>query len=335
MQKRDVIIDAIRHKNPAHTPWNIELTAQFRDKTAAQCGCADPELFFQNHMLRKKYKKNRKLENGQEVDLFGVTWEHAKDGGDVGNVVDYPLLRMDLADYRFPEVDVPFATELANQLVREKQETGRFTMFSITMGYFERLWSLYSMEEALVNMIADEETTFAVLEQIEAHHHKLLDTVLDYDFDAIYFGDDWGQQHELMMGPALWRKFLKPGMARLFAHAKRKGKFVVLHSCGDLRSILGDLVDMGLDVYNTVQPEIYDLQTLKREYGADLTFYGGISTQQFLPGATAAQCKDMARRMIDQMAAGGGYILSLTHAVTPDIPVENILALVEAANEYG
>ena len=332
MLKKDVIIQAIQHRDPAYIPWNIELTQQFARKVRGEKGAADPELFFENHMLRRKYKKNKKITDDYELDLFGVTGEDARDGGDVGNIVHFPLLEGEPADYRFPEVNIPFAKEVVRQLLDDTE--GRFRMFSITMGYFERLWSLFSMEEALANMITDEKLTLEVLDKVEEHHHKLLDAVLDYDYEAVYFGDDWGQQKGLIMGPNLWRRLIKPGVKRIFEHIKSKGKYIVLHSCGDLREIMGDLIEMGVDVYNTVQPEIYDLDVLKREYGKDITFYGGISTQQFLPTATREESKDMARRMIERVGRGGGYILSPTHAVTPDIPIENVEAIIEAAKEF-
>lgn len=333
MQKRDVIIDAINHRQPIYVPWNIEMTEGFAENAKKLRGCDDTEAYFGNHMMRRKYKKNQKLDNHHELDLFGVTWEKSKDGGDVGIIVEHPLLEMDLEDYKFPEINEAFARQVVQELLDENK--GRFSMFSITMGYFERLWSLFSMEEALMNMIADEELTLEVLEKIEEHHHKLLDIVLEYEnLDAIYFADDWGQQNGLIMGPTHWRKIIKPGMKRIFEHIKSKGKYIVFHSCGDLREIMGDLIEMGVDVYNTVQPEIYNLDELKREYGKDLTFYGGISTQQFLPFATPEQVKVKTREAIEKLAKDGGYILSPTHAVTPDIPVENIEAMIEVAKEY-
>ena len=333
MQRKDVIIDAINHRQPAYVPWNIELTEDFAEKVKKERGCADPESYFENHMLRRKYKNNQKMDSGLELDLFGVTWEHAKDGGDVGNIVEFPLLKGDLKDYRFPEVNETFAREVVQKLLDDRE--GRFRMFSITMGYFERLWSLFSMEEALVNMITEEEMVLEILSKVEEHHHRLLDIVLEYDeIESIYFGDDWGQQRGLIMGPELWRKLIKPGVKRIFEHAKSKNKYIVLHSCGDLRDIMGDLIEMGVDVYNTVQPEIYDLDFLKKEYGKDLTFYGGISTQQFMPFATPEDVKVKTREIIEKLAKGGGYILSPTHAVTPDIPVENVEAMIETAKEY-
>ncbi len=190
------------------------------------------------------------------------------------------------------------------------------------------------MENILMDMLLEENFTTRLYNRIFDHHMELLDAVLDYDYEAVYFGDDWGQQKGLIMGPDLWRKYIKPPMKTMFEKIKLKGKYVVLHSCGDLREIMGDLVEIGLDVYNTVQPEIYDLTELKREYGRDLTFYGAISTQQFLPYATAEEVYDKTIETLKVMAPGGGYILSPTHAVTPDIPVENIEALVKAARDF-
>ncbi|MCC8181176.1 MAG: uroporphyrinogen decarboxylase, partial [Planctomycetes bacterium] len=322
---------AINHKD-GPVPWNIEITSQFADQMRAATGCDDCEAALGNHMLRVKYKQNRLDETGREIDLFGVTWMRGDDGGDVGVVAEYPLQSMPAAEYRFPDINVELAESVCRKLEADSE---RFTMFSITMGFFERAWSLMGMEDALVGMAMDDDDIRAVFDGILEHHLKLLDIALPHTFDALYFGDDWGQQQGLIMGPVLWRKYIKPAVARIFAKAKAAGKYIVLHSCGDLREIMGDLVEIGVDVYNTVQPEIYDLKKLKQEFGRDLTFYGGISTQQFLPTATREETKRMAMDVIKTMAPGGGYILSPTHSVTPDIPVDNILAIVEAGKEYN
>lgn len=329
---RQRIINAIRHKDGCPVPWNIEITEQFANNLKAQTGCSDCEAYLRNHMLRIKYKKNRIGSDGNEIDLFGVKWMRGDDGGDVGVVAEYPLQHMSLDEYRFPAIDVDFATSICKKLEADKS---RFTMFSITMGFFERAWSLMGMEDALVNMAMEEDDIQAVYDGILEHHLKLLDVVLPHKFDALYFGDDWGQQNGLIMGPKLWRRYIKPGVEKIFGKARSAGKMIILHSCGDLREIMEDLIEIGVDVYNTVQPEIYDLPHLKREYGKDITFYGGISTQQFLPTASKAESKQKACEVLDIMATDGGYILSPTHAVTPDIPVDNILAIIEAGEEYN
>jgi len=330
---RQRVIDAISHKQTDLTPWHIDLTSGFIEKLKAKTGCDDPEMFLGNHLRRAKYKQNKKLDNGDELDIFGVRWTPCNDGGDVGIVTRFPLKgKADFKDYQFPQLRREFAADLCKGMANDT--SGAFRMFSITMCFYERAWSLRGMEDILMDMCLNEAFAEELFERILNHHLELLDIVLDGDFEGVYFGDDWGQQQGLIMGPPMWRKYIKPAMAKMFEKVKSRGKYVILHSCGDLREILPEIIDIGMDVYNTVQPEIYDLKKLKREYGKDLTFYGGISTQQFLPTATLAESSDMAGSVLELMAKDGGYILSPTHAVTPDIPVENILAMIDVVREF-
>lgn len=330
--KKKRVLDAISHRQTDLVPWNFELTPGAVENVKRLSGCEDAFAYLENHMLRAKYKKNTRLGNGNEKDLFGVTWMASKDGGDVGIIAGYPLEEDELGDYRFPVVDKEFASGICDQLEGDNGE--HFTMFSITMGFFERSWSLRGMENIMIDMCINEPFTYQIYEKILEHHLELLDTVLDRDFDAVYFGDDWGQQRGSIMGPNMWRKYIKPGFQEMFEKVKSKGKKIVLHSCGDIEEFFPDLIHMGLDVYNTVQPEIYDLKKIKQEYGKDLTFYGGISTQQFLPFATADEVKEKTKEILDIMFRDGGYILSPTHTATPDIPAENLVAMIEAAKNY-
>ena len=159
---------------------------------------------------------------------------------------------------------------------------------------------------------------------------RLVDVALEYDaLDGIYFGDDWGQQHGTIMGPSHWRRFIKPRMARLYQRVKDKGKFVIQHSCGDNHEILGDLIEIGLDCYQTFQPEVYDIVDVKKRYGDKLAFWGAVSTQQILCRCTPQQVKDEIVRVVKILSPGGGLIIAPTHAMPYDIPPENILAMAE------
>ena len=331
MTFRESILNAVNHQVSDYTPYNIELTSGLAAKMCERYGCEDTDRYIGNHMLRIKYKQNEKRDDGTEIDIFGVTWTKSKEGGDVGIIVDHPMKEPTFKGYRFPEIRKEFADDICNQL-KAKSE-GLYRMFGLTMCYFERAWSLRGMEAALLDMVAEPVFTQKLYNRILDHHLELLDCVLDRDFEAVHIGDDWGQQQGMIMGPQMWRKFIKPGMAKMFDKIKSAGKQICLHCCGDVREIFPDLIDMGVDIYNTLQPEIYDLKEMKRQYGKDITFYGGISTQQFLPFATVEEVKVKTRQVRDILGENGGYIISPTHAVTADIPVENVMAMVEAAKE--
>jgi len=333
MTRRDRVLAAVKGEQTDLIPYQIDVTSGFALKLQEKTGCNDVEEYLGNHLSKAKYKENRKLKNGKELDLFGVTWIKDPAHGDVGIICDHPIKEPSLANYTFPAVKKNFALNLCKQLETDSKDT--FRMFLITMSYYERAWSLRGMENILTDMVMHTAFVEELFERILQHHLELLDTVLDYDFDAVYIGDDWGQQKGLIMGPPFWRKFIKPGMSEMFAKIKGSGKYVCLHSCGDIRDVLPDLVDMGLDIYNTIQPEIYDLNKLKKEYGQYITFYGGISTQQFLPYASADEVKELTRKVKNIMGKKGGYILAPTHSVTDDIPLENVMAMVGVAHEQN
>ncbi len=331
MNHRQRVIDAIAHKQTQTTPWAFEVTSEFAAQYKRQKPCEDVERDLQSHIMFGKYKKVRWLNETLYEDAFGVQWQMGGDGGDIGIPVNKPVLAATVEDYRFPEID---EAVLEAGLAAMRADAENFRMFRLTYALYERAWSLMGMQDTLMNMALCEAEIMRLMERIAQYQSILLARVLDSDFEGVYFGDDWGQQRGLIMGPAMFRKYIKPFLKELFAQVHAKGKYVLLHSCGDIERVFPDLIEIGLDVYNTVQPEIYDLAKIKREYGADLTFWGAISTQQFLSDHSADEVYQKSIETIQVLGKGGGYLFSPTHAVTPDIPVENILAMKRAAEDW-
>jgi uroporphyrinogen decarboxylase len=186
------------------------------------------------------------------------------------------------------------------------------------------------MEDLLVDFMLNPDFVDELLDRITTYNLAVVDIVARYPIDCIFFGDDWGQQQGLIMGPAHWRRFIRPRLAAMYAHVKSKGMYIAQHSCGDIHELFPDLVELGLDIYNTFQPEIYDVAEMKRLYGNKITFYGGVSTQRLLPFATPGKVKAETRRLMALLGKDGGYIAAPTHAIPDDVPTENILAFLEA-----
>jgi uroporphyrinogen decarboxylase len=146
-------------------------------------------------------------------------------------------------------------------------------------------------------------------------------------------GDDFATQRGLMVSPDAWCRHIKPHLARLFEIGKSRGKFVWFHSCGDITSVLGDLIDIGMDVWETVQLHALpiDAHALKRQYGRHVTFFGGINTQR-LPFMTPDEVRREVRRVINMLGPdGAGYICGPDHHIKPDVSVQNTLALFDEA----
>jgi uroporphyrinogen decarboxylase len=139
------------------------------------------------------------------------------------------------------------------------------------------------------------------------------------------------------MSPALYRRLIKPTHARMVQAIKKFGKPVLLHSCGSVAAFIPDLVEIGIDALHPVQVTARDMDTarLKKEFGRDITFWGGIDTHRVLPRGTTAEVREEVRKRIADLAPGGGYVLGAVHNIQAEVPVENILAMVEAAKEFG
>jgi len=155
--------------------------------------------------------------------------------------------------------------------------------------------------------------------------------------DIICLGDDVGTQQGMLMSLPMWRRWLKPPLARVIAAAKRVRPSVLInyHSDGNMEAVIPELIDIGVDILNPVQPECLDPVKLKQRYGQHLAFWGTIGIQHTLPFGTPQEVRAEVRTRIETVGVGGGLLIGPTHIVEPEVPLENIVAMVEAVNEYG
>ena len=135
------------------------------------------------------------------------------------------------------------------------------------------------------------------------------------------------------MSPTTWRTMLAPGAKREYDVIREAGLDVWVHSCGNIRQIIPDLVEMGVNVLNPVQPECMDIQELKDTFGDKMTFWGGISTQRTLPFGTPDEVEEETRRVTEAMSQNGGYLLAAAQGIQADVPFENLCRLIDTANE--
>jgi len=131
------------------------------------------------------------------------------------------------------------------------------------------------------------------------------------------------------MGGALWRRFILPRARRLYEYARSRGWIVIIHSCGDIVELLPDLIEAGVQVVNPFQPEVMDLAAVKQEFGRDLAFLGGMSVQRTLPFGAPARVREESRRLLNEIGAGGGFVFAPSHMLTDDVPVANVLAMLD------
>jgi len=238
------------------------------------------------------------------------------------------LSKPTLDGYTFPD---PHADRFFADIPERIEKQGdRFRVFQLGFSLYERAWTLRGMENLMMDFIDNPGFVHELLGAICDYNLAQVEKALTYDIDAVYYGDDWGQQQGLQMGPAIWREFIYPQLERMYGVVRDAGKRVFIHSCGDVDELFDDLVGIGLDCFNPFQPEVMDVAALIEQYRGRLTFHGGLSTQRTLPYGSVEDVRAETRRLLS-LGAEGSYILSPAHAVEGDVPLENMLAFIEEA----
>jgi uroporphyrinogen decarboxylase len=327
MTKRDVVRVVLEGKRPPYVPWSMGFTAEAREKLRQHYGCDELELPLANHLVRLGSDIGFFSDLGQDRvrDVFGVVWDRSIDR-DIGNVVGCVLPEPTLAGYRFPDpLDARFFRDIPARIERFPD---RFRVFQIGFSLYERAWTLRGIENLLIDFHEHPDFVGALIGAIADYNVAQIREALRYDIDAIYFGDDWGQQRGLQMGPRLWHRFIYPALRRMYGEVRRAGRFVMIHSCGDVDELFDDLIAAGLNCFNPFQPEVMDVWRLLPAYRGRLAFHGGLSTQKTLPFGTPDDVRDETRRLLE-LGRDGGYLFAPAHDVEGDVPLENMLAMIE------
>ena len=242
-----------------------------------------------------------------------------------------PLARStDLEAFAWPDPHDPnLLVEAARTIARNRDEY--FILPNFGFALFERAWSLRGFEQIFLDLGRDQDFVAALLDRIVDIQLVLIERLIELGVDGGYFGDDYGAQKNLLFSPALWRKLIKPRLARLFAPFSERGLPVVMHSDGQIQKILPDLVEIGLTTLNPVQPEVLDHAWLNENFEAHLSFYGGISTQSVLPYGTADEVKAAIAACKGALAPEGtGLLIGPSHRLMSDIPLANVEAMLAA-----
>jgi len=324
------VLAAVNHRSPDKVPYDIRFTQPAHAKMAAYYGDPAFDLRLGNCFtwLRPHLPDARFIEVASDIwqDEFGVQWDRHVDT-DIGVVCNRLVTPENVDSFVFPNPNDPTRYSSFDKAVKSNGDTA--VLVSLGFSLFERAWTLAGMEAVLMAMVSDRAFANALLDRILAFNLAIIENACTDAVDIFRFGDDWGHQRGVLMGPDLWREFIKPRFQRMCERVKSKGKLVMLHCCGKVDELFDDLIECGLDIFNPFQPEVMDVFEIKKRYGDALTFYGGISIQRTLPFGTVRQVRDEVRRLIDAVGEHGGYIASPSHDIPRDARPENIAAMIE------
>lgn len=284
------------------------------------------------------------------IDEWGIEWWKPQDGGFYYDMRRHPLADVDtlegLAQYRFPDPLDPGRyegmAERADELMNRKHVA--YVLGRNAPGIFEVALWMRGFENFFCDMVGNVKFAEGLLDTILEVKMKYWARVLELVGPNVLMvseADDLASQNRCLVSPGLYRQLIKPRHTKLFSFIKQQARVPVkifYHSCGAIASLIPDLIESGVDILNPVQVSAAGMDTreLKRQFGKDITFYGGgVDTQKVLPHGTPQQVRAEVWRRVEDLAPGGGFIFNTVHNIQADVPPQNIVAMWEALREYG
>jgi uroporphyrinogen decarboxylase len=351
MKPRERVEIALNHEEPDRCPMQISFTPEFAARLRQ-----DMELrgraVHNPHGAGNTYELEREL--GEDVLLTSVGWANSYymddkpyvDEWGVGwtvhpyqtpfglghytEITTHPLADDDaISRYHPPD---PNRLELytdADQVIRDFKDEYWIVGVTVTT-IFETAWALRGLEQMMIDMVVDPDLANHILDIPYDYHLMAAKRLVEMGVDMIWTGDDVGSQQGMLFSPKMWRKYFKWRMANLISELKAVNPDVKVayHSDGDVGRIIPELIEIGLDLLNPIQPACMDPAGIKEKYGDRLCFWGTIDEQHTLPFGTPADVEAEVLRRLQTVGKGGGLILAPTHHVQLDTPMENFWAMV-------
>ena len=360
VNSRERTLYALSHAEPDRVPIDLWLSAGMVHQVQRMLGLSGDALRDRydvdlRYIEGPKYvgPPLRRFADGSQEDIWGVRRRqvtiHTPEGEETYKELAWsPLASMDDVDEidayeHWPKPDwFDYSTiEAQCEAIRRQ---GRAVVFMgdrlNRIAQLKPAMYLRGIEQILLDMALQPELAQAILRRIRAFYCAYATRIFEAakgKLDIVLMGDDFGSQRGLLVSPDMWLCFLGDGFAEYVTLAKSYGLWVMHHTCGAVRPIIPLLIERGLDVLQSLQPEAVgmDPRELKSQFGDRLSFHGGISIQRTLPYGSPEEIRREVHDRIDALAADGGYILCTSHNIQADTPLQNVLALLEAYHAYG
>ncbi len=362
MKHRERVLLALNHEEPDRCPMQISFTPEFAARLRQDMGLTDAD-FHNPHGGGNTYVIERALgedmlltsvgwansyyateslsEDGQTyTDEWGVTWQNrpyeTKFGtGCYTEMIGHPLAEDAAIDtYQPPDPHRPDLYSEAARVVETYQDDYWIVGVTVTT-IFETAWALRGYDQTLMDFVLNPDLLERLLDIPFHYHLTAAQKLVELGVDMIWLGDDVGMQNRMLISPDTWRQFLKPRMATFISTLKNINPQVKIayHSDGNILPIIPDLIDIGLDVLNPIQPASMDPAMVKEKFGHNLCFWGSVDEQHTLPFGSPEDVKAEILTRLKTMGQNGGLILGPTHHVQLDTSLENFWAMVNTIKE--
>lgn len=333
MKMRDYVLSQIHHEDTPRVPFTFAFEGEVGERIDRHYG---------NAQWRDRLPRYIVGVGAVDTDMYtSISDTHRRDAyGGVWRVDQRPwhletppLAESTLEGYEFPKPQTFYRPEWKEKAFETcRVHADSFLVGSLGWGLFERSWNLRGFENALVDAAAEPDFFIEMVKRIRDLYIDFVKYTVDLPIDAILFGDDWGDQRGVILGPDRWRKLLKPYWAEVYKATHDAGKLVMHHSCGSVAEIIPDLIEIGVNVMESVQPEAQGMNPyeLKRRFGKNITFWGCLGSQSTIPHGTPDEIRKEVAHLCAEMPRGGGYILAPAKPLQPETPTENAVAMLES-----
>ena len=334
MKPRDCVLEQIHHHETHPVPYRLGFEGGVDKQLDEYYGGPEWRERITEYMLGVSAvatDNKQAISDTHTRDAYGGIWRQDRRPE---HLETPPLADPTFDGYEMPAPEAffrPESKENARKACRENSGE-KFIISHLGWGLFERSWTMRGFENALVDAVAEPDFYEEMLDRLMNLYLAFVDYTLDLPVDAIMFGDDWGDQRGVILGPQRWRKFIKPRWAKIYDAVHAGRKLVISHCCGSIEAIMPDIIEMGLDVLESCQPEAAGMNPyeLKKRWGDKITFWGCLGSQSTVQFAGPETIRKEVARLCNEMGAGGGYILAPAKSLQPGTPVENAAAGVEA-----
>jgi len=356
MKHRERVQMALNHELPDRCPMQVSFTPEFAKRLSLEMNLWGEDVH-NPHGGGNTYELERALDQDmlltsvgwvnsyyqggdRYTDEWGVGWRSVEyktafGDGHYTEMSEFPLAE-DLAVENYQPPD-PSRPELYKEAERMLENYGdEYWIVGVTVTtIFETAWALRGYERMLTDFVLNPELANRLLDIPYHYHLSAAKKLTEMGVDMIWVGDDMGGQNSMIISPGMWRKYFKPRMANIIAELKAINPHVKVayHSDGNIYPIIPDLIEIGLDVLNPIQPACMNPSQLKKEYGKHLCFWGSIDEQYTLPFGTAADVEAEVLTRLQTLGNDGGLILGPTHRVQLDTPMENFWAMVNTITQ--
>lgn len=347
---RENFLRALRREDPEWVPFDLNLSPALLQEFKRRTGHEDPYEYYRIPLAGIQLAPSRMktdysryypngLPDGTSIDEWGIA--RRRGGFEHFEKMIHPMRAFskpsEIEACPLPDLDAEYRWETAADQVQHIKARGLVAVGYMHCTIFEISWYLRGMEEFLTDLLMAPEMARTLMDRITDLRRAQARNYARVGADIIQFGDDVSTQLTMMMSPALWRREIKPRLAAVVAAAREANPSVITwyHGDGNLREIVPDLIEIGIQVLNPVQPECLDPIALKEEFGDRLSFWGTVGTQTLMPFGTPDEVRAWCRRMIETVGRGGGLVMAPTHVLEPEVPWENIEAMVAAVRDYG